>query len=89
MRTLNAKVTLGLIALSLIVLAIFHEVSDFANGTSGPQVQVSIPNGASGVLIGDILQAEKVIKSIFGFLKVCLPSRGKSADQIASIYIRN
>jgi len=63
MRTLNAKVTLGLIALSLIVLAIFHEVSDFANGTSGPQVQVSIPNGASGVSIGDILQAEKVIKS--------------------------
>lgn len=63
MRNLELKATAIVVGIALIILGIFHQTYDFSDKNPGPEVQIIIPNGASGSSIGDLLFTNNVIKS--------------------------
>jgi UPF0755 protein len=63
MRNLTSKITLAIFLISISALALFHQTYDFNDKNPGSEIVISIPDGATGVSIGKLLEDNSVIKS--------------------------
>ena len=63
MRNLNNKLTFATVLVSILAVIFFHQTYDFNNKKPGPEISISIPDGATGTQIGEILMSNGVIKS--------------------------
>ena len=93
-RTVNLK---AIIAISVVFIVLIggilfwnhnHPDLDFPAGTAGPEIEVNIPAGSSGVEIGRILAKEGVVKTSVIFFRAA--TADKRAESIsAGLYLVN
>ena len=93
-RAVNIK---AIIAISLVFIVLIggilfwnhnHPDLDFPAGTAGPEIEVNIPAGSSGVEIGRILAKEGVVKTSVIFFRAA--TADKRAESIsAGLYLVN
>ena len=93
-RAVNLK---AIIAISLVFIVLIggilfwnhnHPDLDFPAGTAGPEIEVNIPAGSSGVEIGRILAKEGVVKTSVIFFRAA--TADKRAESIsAGLYLVN
>ena len=62
MQNIGGRVTAGIMAASLFVLFFFHQTYDFNDKKPGPEIAVTIPDGATGTAIGELLESIGIIK---------------------------
>jgi UPF0755 protein len=91
-KSLNVKaiISIALVFLVLIFGVLFwnhnHPDLDFPTGTAGPEIEVNIPAGSSGVEIGRILAKAGVVKTSLIFFRAA--TADKSAEGIsAGLYL--
>lgn len=63
MRTLENRILAVVMAISILALAIFHQTYDFNDKNPGTEVEIVIPDGATGVQVANLLFDAGVIKS--------------------------
>ena len=63
MRTLENRILAVVMAISILALAIFHQTYDFNDKKPGTEVEIVIPDGATGVQVANLLFDAGVIKS--------------------------
>ena len=93
-RAMNLK---AIIAISVVFIVLIggilfwnhnHPDLDFPAGTAGPEIEVNIPAGSSGVEIGRILAKEGVVKTSVIFFRAA--TADKRAESIsAGLYLVN
>ena len=93
-RAVNLK---AIIAISVVFIVLIggilfwnhnHPDLDFPAGTAGPEIEVNIPAGSSGVEIGRILAKEGVVKTSVVFFRAA--TADKRAESIsAGLYLVN
>ena len=93
-RSVNMK---AIIAISVVFIVLIggilfwnhnHPDLDFPAGTAGPEIEVNIPAGSSGVEIGRILAKEGVVKTSVIFFRAA--TADKRAERIsAGLYLVN
>ena len=93
-RAVNLK---AIIAISVVFIVLIggilfwnhnHPDLDFPAGTAGPEIEVNIPAGSSGVEIGRILAKEGVVKTSVIFFRAA--TADKRAESIsAGLYLVN
>ena len=93
-RSVNMK---AIIAISVVFIVLIggilfwnhnHPDLDFPAGTAGPEIEVNIPAGSSGVEIGRILAKEGVVKTSVIFFRAA--TADKRAESIsAGLYLVN
>lgn len=63
MRSLNSRITSAVVSISILLLIFFHATYDFNDKNPGSEVLITVPDGATGVKIGELLESSGVIKS--------------------------
>ena len=63
MRNIGGRITAGIMVASLLVLFFFHQTYDFNDKKPGPDIAVTIPDGATGTAIGELLESNRIIKN--------------------------
>ena len=63
MRTLENRILAVVMAISILALTIFHQTYDFNDKNPGTEVEIVIPDGATGVQVANLLFDAGVIKS--------------------------
>lgn len=63
MRSLNSRLTGLITTISVISLIFFHQTYDFNDKKPGKEISVTIPDGATGTAIADLLAKNGVIKN--------------------------
>ncbi len=63
MRTLENRILVSVMTISILVLAFFHQTYDYNDKNPGREVEIVIPDGATGVEISKLLLDSGVIKS--------------------------
>jgi UPF0755 protein len=93
-RSVNIKAIIAIsVAFVVLISGILfwnhnHPDLDFAAGTKGPEIEVNIPAGSSGVEIGRILAKEGVVKTSLIFFRAA--TADKRAESIsAGLYLLN
>ena len=93
-RAVNLKAIIAISAVFIVLIGgiLFwnhnHPDLDFPAGTAGPEIEVNIPAGSSGVEIGRILAKEGVVKTSVIFFRAA--TADKRAESIsAGLYLVN
>ena len=93
-RAVNLKAVIAISAVFIVLIGgiLFwnhnHPDLDFPAGTAGPEIEVNIPAGSSGVEIGRILAKEGVVKTSVIFFRAA--TADKRAESIsAGLYLVN
>jgi len=81
LRTLETKLTTAIFGISILALALFHHTLDFNDKKPGPEVVITIEDGATGTKIASQLEESGVIKSKKFFVDYFVAN--KSAQGIA------
>ena len=93
-RAMNLK---AIIAISVVFIVLIggilfwnhnHPDLDFPAGTAGPEIEVNIPAGSSGVEIGRILAKEGVVKTSVIFFRAATADR-RAESISAGLYLVN